>query len=335
VCYANGDKVILPTRRRRSTGPLSMSRDTTRVVVVMVLWAACYPLITTGLEYAPHLTFAAMRAFVAAVVLLVIAAALRVPIPSGLRIWGWLCIAGFGSTTLGYFGMFHAAEFVAPGFATVIANTQPLIAAVLAYLFLRERLRPRARLGLLIGFLGVAVVAAPQAAIGDATATTKGIGYILLAATGVSIGNVAIKKLAGELDPTAAMGWQLLIGAFPLAVLSSLTETANSISWTPNFLFSLLVLSLFGTALAFWLWQSALTTMDLSRANAFSFLVPFLGLIFGAVFFGEPVALLAIAGAVLAVLGVRLVLDRTPRATKPMSIQAISPPERCDHDGRL
>ena len=66
-------------------------------------------------------------------------------------IWGWICLAGLGMTGLGYFGMFHAAEFVAPGPATVIANTQPIIAGILAYVLLGERLAARGRLGMLIG----------------------------------------------------------------------------------------------------------------------------------------------------------------------------------------
>ncbi|MFC2952481.1 DMT family transporter [Marinicaulis aureus] len=290
-----------------------MNPDTTRVVAVMALWASCYPLITLGLDDAPHLTFAAMRAVLASGVLLSVAFYLRLPIPREPRLWMWLAIAGFGTTTLGYLGMFHAAEYVAPGFATIITNTQPLLAAILAYFVLQEHLGTRARIGLLIGFLGVVVAAAPQLTGGDAGATVKGIAFILLAAIGVSIGNVAIKRIASAIAPTSAMGWQLLIGAAPLVVFAAATEDPGAISWTPDFLFSLIGLSLFGTALAFWLWQTALTKMDLSRANAFSFLVPFLGISFGAMFFGEPVTLNALGGAALAVIGVRLVLARSSK----------------------
>ncbi len=289
-----------------------MSPETTRVVAVMILWASCYPLITLGLDDAPHLTFAAIRAVLAGGALLGVSFILRLPIPREKRLWYWLAIAGFGTTTLGYLGMFHAAEFVAPGFATIITNTQPLLAAALAFFILREKLGPKARLGLFVGFLGVVIAAAPQIAGASAGATLKGIAYIFLAATGVSIGNVAIKRIAGATDPTSATGWQLFIGAAPLALFAVATERPGDISWTPDFIFSLLGLSLFGTALAFWLWQTALTTMDLSRANAFSFLVPFLGISFGAIFFGEAITLNALAGAVLAVIGVRMVLAPSP-----------------------
>jgi hypothetical protein len=36
-----------------------------KIFLAMFLWAACFPLITAGLQYAPHLTFATMRAVLA------------------------------------------------------------------------------------------------------------------------------------------------------------------------------------------------------------------------------------------------------------------------------
>ncbi len=283
------------------------NNDTLAVIVVMGLWAACYPLITIGLPYAPHLTFAAMRAALAGGVLLLVAALIRAPLPRGGKTWAWLCVAGFGATTLGYLGMFHAAEFVAPGFATVIANAQPLIASVLAFAVLHERLGPRAHIGLVIGFAGIVVVAAPGIFSGSSISTAKGVAYVLLAATGVSIGNVAIKRIAVTVAPSSAMGWQLIIGAVPLAFLAALTEDPLAVTWTPQFTASLVGLSLFGTALAFWLWQRVLTRMDLSRANAFSFLVPFMGITFGALFFKEAITLQAVAGAIISIVGISLV----------------------------
>jgi drug/metabolite transporter (DMT)-like permease len=284
------------------------NNDTLAVIAVMGLWAACYPLITIGLPFAPHLTFAAMRAALAGGALLLVAALIRAPLPRGGKTWAWLCVAGFGATTLGYLGMFHAAEFVAPGFATVIANAQPLIAAVLAFAVLHERLGPRAHIGLVIGFAGIVVVAAPGIMSGSSISTAKGVAYVLLAATGVSIGNVAIKRIAVTLAPSSAMGWQLIIGAVPLTFLAALTEDPLAVAWTPQFTASLVGLSLFGTALAFWLWQRVLTRMDLSRANAFSFLVPFMGILLGAIFFGESVTLQTVTGAMISIVGISLVL---------------------------
>jgi drug/metabolite transporter (DMT)-like permease len=293
-------------KRLAQASPVHLA--TAAILAVMVLWAACYPLITIGLPYTPPLTFAALRAFLAGGALLTVAALIRAPLPRGRKTWGWLCVAGFGATTLGYLGMFNAAEYVAPGFATVIANAQPLIAAVMAYAVLKERLGPRAHIGLAIGFVGVVIVAAPSLFSDSSASTAKGVAFVLLAATGVSIGNVAIKRIATTLDPSSAMGWQLIIGAVPLAFFAAFSEDPFAVSWTPQFTFSLIGLSLFGTALAFWIWQRVLTRTDLSRANAFSFLVPFIGIILGALFFKEAITLQAVIGAAVSVAGIHLVL---------------------------
>lgn len=84
-----------------------------------------------------------------------------------------------------------------------------------------------------------------------------------------------------------AMGFQLLIGAAPLALLSVLTEDVSSLTWSREFVLVLVVLSALGSSLALWLWFEALERVELNRANAFTFLVPIFGIAIGAAFFGE------------------------------------------------
>jgi len=275
----------------------------------MLLWASCYPLITIGLDSAPHVTFAGMRAAIAGSLLLGVALLLRQPFPADREGWGWIVLAGLGITGLGYFGMFHAAEFVSPGLATVISNSQPLIAAMLAFLILGERLSKWGWVGLLLGFLGILIIAAPQMLEGPISMST-GLVYVLLAASGVAVGNVAIKKLAGRVDAAMAMGLQLLIGALTLGLIAGLTESPSDIEWSPIFILSLLGLSIPGTAIAFWLWQVTLSKLELSKANVFSFLVPVFGLTIGSTFFGERLTVLIAAGTFIATAGVLLTTAR-------------------------
>jgi drug/metabolite transporter (DMT)-like permease len=281
--------------------------------LVMILWASCYPLITIGLESAPHLTFAVMRAAIAGLSLIALALLLRQHMPRDWATWGWITLAGLGMTGLGYYGMFHAAEFVAPGLATVVANSQPLIAAVLAFLLLQERLSPRSWIGLGIGFLGIVVIAAPQVFSGESSSSATGLFYVLLAAFGVAVGNIAIKKLSKQVDAAVAMGLQLLIGAVPLAIIAALTEEPATVDWSARFIGSLVGLSIPGTAIAFWLWQYTLGKMELSKANVFSFLVPVFGLSIGITVFGERVTPLIVLGTAIATGGVLLTTARSPK----------------------
>jgi len=279
----------------------------TKIVMAMLLWAACFPLITAGLRYAPHLTFATMRGVLAGVALTLLALALRRPFPRGRRTWITLVVVGIGATSLGFLGMFHAAEFVSPGLATVIANTQPLLAAMLGVVWLGERLPGLGWAGLLVGFAGILVIALPQLLGGAGDGTAIGFAYIILAAAGVTVSNVAIKSIAGEVDGIFAMGIQLLIGSIPLSIAAYFMEDQSTVQWTPTFIASLLGLALFGSALVYWLWFSVLETVALNRAIAFSFLVPVFGLAIGAMFFGERLSGIQFSGIALAVLGIAIV----------------------------
>ncbi|MFV2039597.1 MAG: DMT family transporter [Acidimicrobiales bacterium] len=294
----------------------------------MFLWAICFPLILAGLALAPHLAFAALRAFVAGAALIGTAVALGRPRPTGTRTWLLLVVAGVGATTLGFLGMFHAAEFIAPGMATVIANTQPLMAAVLAYFVLAERLSRRGVIGLGMGFVGIAIIAAPallSSQNGDNYAL--GIAYVLLAAVGITLSNVALKHLAGEVDALWAAGAQLLIGMIPLIAISALTESPGDINWSPTFVLALLGLALPGTAVVYWLWMSVLETMPLSRANAFTFLVPIFGLSMGIAFYGEALTVSITVGAFITLAGVALVNRSRPTLnTEPAPLPTQSGP---------
>jgi drug/metabolite transporter (DMT)-like permease len=277
------------------------------LVFVAFLNALCFPLITTGIGFAPHLSFATLRALVAGLALALLAAVLRRPVPRGFRTWLALATIGLGATSLGYLGMFHAAEFVSPGLATVIANSQPLIAAILAHLFLRERLRLLQHLGLLLGFLGIVVISLPQFGGAGRAGFTVGLAYIILAAGGTAVGNVLMKALGGRVDPFFAMAAQSLFGAIPLAAIAMVRERPSTILWSPTFIMSLLGLALLGTALAYWLWFTLLGRIPLSRANAFTFLAPFIGFSLGVAFFGERLGLAAAIGLSFTAAGIVMV----------------------------
>jgi len=281
-----------------------------KIMTVMLLWAACYPLLTVGIQLAPHLSFATLRAVIAGLVLVGLACALRRPFPRKVSVWATLSVMGFGATSLGFLGMFHAAEFVSPGIATVIANTQPLLAAGLGGLVLGERLQRTGKLGLFMGFLGIVVIAAPQLLSGAEDNYLLGVSYIVLAALGITVSNVMIKMIAGQVDLLMAMGLQFLIGSIPLAIIAGITEDPSLIQWSFTFITILLTLAVFGSALVYVLWMSVLTEVTLNQANAFSFLVPIFGLTMGVLFYGESLGFLKLLGIVLAVSGVILVMRK-------------------------
>lgn len=223
-----------------------------------------------------------------------------------------LAVVGLGATTLGFLGMFHAAEFVTPGIATVIANTQPLLATILACAFLSERMNLSGKVGLVLSFGGILLIAAPQVLAAPSGTYAVGVAYIVLAALGITVSNVLIKRIVGEVDALMAMGFQMLIGGLPLLVIAWSYEEPLDVVWSSRFLFALIGLSLPGTALVYWLWFSILEKVPLNRAIAFSFLIPIFGLSMGVAFYDETIGWSESGGIALTVLGIVFV-NRTIR----------------------
>jgi drug/metabolite transporter (DMT)-like permease len=281
--------------------------DRLGLIAVAALDALCYPLILAGASSAPHLTFAALRALIAGLVLAAVAVHLGRPIPREPRTWAYLALIGVGTISFGYLGMFRGAEFVSPGMATTITHVQPFIAALLAYPILAERPTSRQLVGLMLGFGGVLVIAIPPWIGGRSSDFPLGFFYLVIAATGVATGNVLTRKVAGNVDPIVATSAQCLFGFVPLSAAAVLVEDPLAVAWSCSFIGSLLGLALVGTALARCLWFTLLSRVALHEGNAFTFLTPFIALGYGAVFFGEAIETSTIFGLLVAALGILLV----------------------------
>ncbi len=276
-------------------------RDVGQAVLVALLWALCYPLISVAVVDAPPVAVAAVRALAAGALVLAYVGLTGRPWPSRR---GLVAVAASGLcyTGVGFAGMFLAGSRVSPGIATVLANVQPLLAAGLGAIVLRESVRGRRAAGLAVSFAGIVIVAVPSAT-NSADSSVSGMSFIFLGALGVAVGNVLLKRLAGTVDPLVATGGQLLVGGLALVAVAGVEPTAWSGRISPSLVISVIALTVFGTALAAGLWFDLLRRHELVRLNLFSFLTPVLGLVLGALFFSERLRWLEWLGSAVVVVG--------------------------------
>lgn len=282
-------------------------RDVLLMVLVAFLWAICFPLIQVGLGAAPPLVFAATRAALAGILVLLLAVFSGRPWPRGFFNLGLIAAIGLSFTGLGFGGMFLGGGEISPGLATVLANTQPLIAAVLAVIVLSERITPRIGTGLLLGFVGVLVMSLPGLSGPDHDAGMRAFLWLTLGAVGTAVGNVLLKVLAGRADVLMVTGLQLCIGAAALAVGAQALGEDWDIAWTARFIASIVGLAVFGTALMNALWYYLLSRASLNRLNTFTFLTPVFGLLLGGLFFEERFGSIQVVGIIVTVVGIHLV----------------------------
>ena len=241
-------------------------------------WGACFVAIRYGLLEAPLVWFAALRALVAGAALLGFARITQRPAPPRSTWWGIGCLAVV-NVTVAFVAMFAGTAGVASGVAAVLANAQPLLIVLPAWLLFQERPRPRTQLALLIGFVGLGIAAAPGG-LGGGAALSLG------AAAALTAGTLLVRRLAG-VDVVMLAGWQFMIGGTVLAGWAVATEGWPVVAWTPRFIAALAFLALIGSAATTLIWFSELKHAPLVTVSAWTLLTPVFGITFGWLLLGD------------------------------------------------
>ena len=271
------------------------------MLAITLIYSACYSLIKIGLAFVPPLLFAGMRTFLAGSLLLGLTVALGGSLlPKGVR-WSELIALAFTATTLTFGAMFESPGRVGAGIASVLGNTQALVTVALAAAFLGERFTVGKTVGLVLGSLGVVLVAVP--ALFAAGGGLAGSLLALTASGGAASGNVILKRMGSRFNVLSVTAWELLIGSMPLLGLSAAFERTASVNWNAQFVVVLLFLAVVGTALPSAVWYGLVRRAEVGRLTLFFFLVPLFGLIIGTVILGEHVSLIQVIGAPLIVAG--------------------------------
>lgn len=262
-----------------------------RMLWLTAAWGACFVTIRWGLRDAPVLWFAALRALVAGVALLAVAAVQGRPRPAGARSWGLIGVLAVTNASVAFAAMFAGVGGLATGTAAVLTNAQPLLILLPAWWLYGERVAARTWVGLVVGFAGLLVVAVPGGG-------GSGAWLSILAASAITAGTLVSRCLAG-IDLVQAAGWHFLIGGTVLAAVAGAVEGLPRIDWTARFALSLAFLALVGSALAFWAWFTETLRSPLGQLAAWTFLTPVFGVAFGLLLTGERPGGWTAAGMVL------------------------------------
>ena len=291
-------------------------------VGLCLVWSTAFIFVELSLRDATAPQFAALRA-VAAVPALALgllvrdAAGLRTALRSSRThvlgvVLGAVNVAGFvGLQTAGF-------ERSGIGFGAVLIYAQPLMVAVLARLFLAERLRPRQLLGLLAGWLGVGLVVVGEAAgAGATTGVWSAVPLFLGAAACFAVGTVVVKAVTTGPD-AVPLGPSLLLafcyGSLPLAVLG--LDDGTPVDWSASLWTGVAYTGAVSLAGGYLLQFALLERGEAGVVSSWIFAVPVLAAVYGVLLFDEPVSLGLVAGVVAVAAGILLVTV-PPRALPP------------------
>ncbi len=289
------------------------------IVAVTLVSAACFVAIKAAIPFTPPLRFAAWRLLIGGGTLLALLPLLGAPLLPPRRSWLWLGILALSASSFAYGAMFVSPGFTGAGIASVLGNTQPLIVMALAVPLLGERMTRAKGLALVLGIVGVLLIAMPALSSPDAFAF-EGAALAFASAAGLAVGSIIVKVLAAKQSVLTLAAWQLVLGSLPLFALSAVFEASAITRWTPAFWGLLLFLALLGTAFLTAAWYALLAGGEVGHLSLFFFLVPVFGLVLAALFFGERISLvqgLGTAVSLAAIVSVGFEHEPPPRVRPP------------------
>lgn len=262
-----------------------------------LLWGVPYLFIRIAVEsYSPP-AIVAGRTLVAALLLLPFAirsGALR----PALRKWPW--VLAFGLVEMGgpFVLLGHAEQTLHSGPTGLLVATVPLFAALIALGGGdRSVLRPLRLGGLLVGFVGVAiVVAGPGLASGDLIAA----GEVLLVAVLYAIAPFIIARKLGDVPSLGTITLALLaIGIIYLPIAFATQHKMPTLESTG----ALLALAVICTAIAFLAFFALIREVGPVRAPLFTYVNPIVAIILGALVLSEPITPGLLIGFPLVIIG--------------------------------
>jgi drug/metabolite transporter (DMT)-like permease len=195
-----------------------------------------------------------------------------------------------------------AQQWISSGLTGLLNGSLPIFATTIGALML-HRLPGRAQtIGLIVGFAGVAAIAAPSLAEGSNEALGVVLVLVAVGCYGVAI-NIAA-PLTQRYGSLPVMNRMLALAVLWTAPLGIAGLTGSSFAWGP--LAAIAALGALGTGLAFVLMGRLVSRVGSSRASFATYLIPVVALVLGAVFLDETVQALSIVGIGLVIAGALL-----------------------------
>ncbi|SAK54659.1 DMT family transporter [Caballeronia ptereochthonis] len=194
--------------------------------------------------------------------------------------------------------LFAAYSRASISMATTVYNTQPFMLVALGVIVLRERVTASTLAWLGIAFVGlVMVVRVEPAVLALPGQYLEGIAYALGAAFLYAISSIVTKRLKGTPPHLIAM-LHVLFGIVMLAPFARFDQAPASLAgWT-----DLTVLGIVNTGLMYVLLYGAIQRLPTATTGALSFIYPVVAIVVDWLAFGQRLAWLQVAGAVLILL---------------------------------
>lgn len=288
-------------------------RNLVGFLALAVLWGTSYPAIKAGLDGFPPLLFAALR-FDAIGLLVFVVAALRGRWRPRGRDWVGVLLGGTLIVAVHNALLFLGQDYVTSAVSAVVLSSVPIISAGFSRPLLpSESLTPVELVGILLGLLGVAIVARPDPNA-LVTAPPVGVALLLGSAAAFALGAVLTRRVRTDLPVAAMQAWMMLGGGLLLHLGSLLAGEPQSVEWSPEVALAFGYLVALAGAVGYLLYFALLDALGPTEINLVGYVAPVVAALVGWALLDEGLAPATAVGFAVVFVGFLLVKRDAIRA---------------------
>ena len=278
---------------------MSTTRDAGLFLLLSFFWGTSFMAIKLGLEFIPPVLFAAVRYDVAGVLMLGYVAVTPGEWRPRSRA-DWLTVLVGATLIIALYNafLFIGQQGVTSGVAAILIAMNPILATGFSRVLLpQERLGGIETVGLLLGFLGVGLVARPEST-GSIAADLVAPAFVLLAAACVALGSVLVQRVDSDIGTEGMVAWSTALGALLLHALSVglPSESIADVTVTPASVAAVVYLAVFASAVGYVVYFDLLDRLGAIEINLVSYVVPVFAALSGWLVLDESLTLWALAG---------------------------------------
>ena len=221
--------------------------------------------------------------------------------------------AAFFGVALNMLSFFKGLSLTSPISASVIMVSTPMIVLVLSAIIIKERIRKRMALGIILGLIGTAFLILYGKSIGNATNASLGNFLVFVNATSYGLYLVLVKKLMDKYNAFTFVKWIYLIGF--LMVLPFGWGEFEAVNWALmpiDMYWKIGFVVVFSTFLTYLLNLLSMKELKPTTIAVFVYLQPVFATVFAISLGKDELTLVKIVSAILIFTGVYLVTQKAP-----------------------
>jgi drug/metabolite transporter (DMT)-like permease len=275
-------------------------------MAVSLIWGSTWFVIRDQLGTVPASWSVTYRFAVAAIGMFILARIMRISLRLDRRGAAWMLLLGALQFGLNFNFVYQAEHHITSGLVAVIFALLIVPNALLGKWWMGRAIGRPFIIGSIVASAGVALLMLQEyraAPVGTA-AVVLGIGLTLAGVMSASVSNVLqVLPHIARFPTITILAWSMLLGTLLNALWAFVTTGPPIIDARPAYLGGVLYLSIIGSVVTFPLYFGLIRDIGPGKAAYTGVLIPVIAMLLSTLFEGYQWSILAVAGAVLATLG--------------------------------